>query len=83
MIKAVEAIFKKFNASQRANPVVKKTFTKVGQDIFNDDLTEFHKWIDSLSEKALYKSLIEAHTAAQLEDGDGFLLQLHEALDGL
>ena len=83
LIKAVEAIFKKFNATQRANPVVKKTFTKVGQDIFNDDLTEFRKWIDSLSEKSLYKSLIEAHTAAQLEDGDGFLLQLHEALDSL
>ena len=60
LIKAVEGVFKKFNASQRASPVVKQ----VGQDIFNDGLSEFHKWIDSLSVKALYKSLIEAHTAA-------------------
>ena len=59
---------------------VRKTFAKVGQDIFNDSLTSFYQWLDSLSEKALYKSLIAAHTAAQLEDGDGFALHLHDAI---
>ena len=29
---------------------------------------------------ALYKSLIAAHTAAQLEDDDGFALHLHDAI---
>ena len=43
-------------------------------------LASFYQWLDSLSEKALYKSLIAAHTAAQLEDGDGFALHLHDAI---
>ena len=72
----MEEVFKKFNMSQRRDPVVKKTFKKVGQDIFDDDLSEFKKWIRSLSIQALYKSLIEAHTAALLEDGDGHQLHL-------
>ena len=62
---------------------MKNTFKKVGQDIFDDDLSEFEKWLDSLSIQALYKSLIEAHTAALLEDSDGHQLHLQSALDDL
>ena len=79
----MEEVFKKFNKSQRTKPVVKNTFKKVGQDIFDDDLSEFEKWLHSLSIQALYKSLIEAHTAALLEDSDGHQLQLQSALDDL
>ena len=41
--------------------------SKVGQDIFNDDLSLFNERLEKFGAKALYKKLIEAHTAAQIE----------------
>ena len=57
-----------FNAKQRENPTIDQCFLKVGQDIFNDDLAPFNKYMATLSEITLYKTLIEAQTRADLAD---------------
>ena len=64
LIKGVEEIFANFNMKQHSNPTIRTCFHKVGQDIFSDNLDEFHAWLESLSTKALYKSLVEAHKTA-------------------
>ena len=57
-----------FNAKRRENPTIDQCFLKVGQDIFNDDLAPFNKYMATLSEITLYKTLIEAQTRADLAD---------------
>ena len=52
------------------NPTIDKCFLKVGQDIFNDDLGPFNKYMETLSEITLYKTLIEAQTRADLSVQD-------------
>ena len=70
LVLAMEKIIAKFNAKQRENPTIDKCFLKVGQDIFNDDLGPFNKYMETLSEITLYKTLIEAQTRADLSDQD-------------
>ena len=41
--------------------------TKVGQNCFDPNTEEFAKWLESLNSNALYKSLLAAHTAMELE----------------
>ena len=41
--------------------------TKVGQNCFDPNTEEFAKWLDSLNSNALYKILLAAHTAMELE----------------
>ena len=48
-----------FNAKQRENPTIDKCFLKVGQDIFNDDLGPFNKYMETLSEITLYISKLK------------------------
>ena len=40
--------------------------TKVGQNCFFDDKKPFMAWLNSLNTNALYKALMEAHTALKL-----------------
>ena len=40
--------------------------TKLGQNVFTDDTEPFTKWLDSLTENALYKALLNAHSAMDL-----------------
>ena len=68
LVLAMEKIIAEFNAKQRENPTIDQCFLKVGQDIFNDDLAPFNKYMASLSEITLYKTLIEAQTRADLAD---------------
>ena len=63
-------IIAEFNAKQRENPTIDQCFLKVGQDIFNDGLAPFNKYMATLSEITLYKTLIEAQTGADLSDQD-------------
>ena len=37
--------------------------SKVGQNIFSQDNETFFKWLEGLTENALYKALLNAHTA--------------------
>jgi hypothetical protein len=67
IIDAMEKLIEEFNSKQNSNPTIDKCFLEVGQDIFNDDLSLFNKRLEKLGAKALYKKLIEAHTAAQIE----------------
>ena len=39
---------------------------KVGQNIFNSDDDAFTTWLESLNKNALYKALLDAHTATVL-----------------
>ena len=68
IVLAMEKIIADFNVKQRANPTIDKCFLKAGQDIFNDDLAPFNKYIATLSEITLYKTLLEAQTRADLAD---------------
>ena len=65
---STEYEYTQFNAKQRENPTIDQCFLKVGQDIFNDDLAPFNKYMATLSEITLYKTLIEAQTRADLAD---------------
>ena len=40
--------------------------TKLGQNIFSSETEPFIKWLDSLNDNALYKALLNAHTASDL-----------------
>ena len=46
--------------------VIVPCLTKQGQNIFSCDEKEFPLWLDSLNENALYKALLNAHTASDL-----------------
>ena len=49
----------------RTNIIV-PCLTKVGQNCFSPDRASFDRWLESLNRNALYKSLLEAHTASKL-----------------
>ena len=40
--------------------------TKLGQNVFTNETEPFTKWLDSLTENALYKALLNAHSAMDL-----------------
>ena len=40
--------------------------TKLGQNVFTDETEPFTKWLESLTENALYKALLNAHSAMDL-----------------
>ena len=40
--------------------------TKIGQNCFSSTTEPFNTWLESLNKNALYKSLLEAHTAMNL-----------------
>ena len=46
--------------------IILPCLSKVGQNIFVNDKKPFLAWLDSLNKNALYKSLLEAHTAVNL-----------------
>ena len=41
--------------------------TKLGQNVFTDETEPFTKWLESLTENALYYALLNAHLAMDLE----------------
>ena len=57
-----------FNVKEKtgATNLLVPCLTKVGQNCFRPDSVEFNKWLESLNSNALYKSLLEAHTAMKL-----------------
>ena len=46
--------------------VIVPCLTKLGQNVFSSETEPFIKWLDSLNENALYKELLNAHTATDL-----------------
>ena len=70
IVSTMERIIAEFNAKQMVNPTIDKCFLKVGQDIFNDDLSKFDEYMTNLSEMTIYKTLIDAQTRADLTDRD-------------
>ena len=46
--------------------IILPCLTKVGQNCFSHDQAAFETWLTSLNKNALYKSLLEAHTALHL-----------------
>ena len=46
--------------------IISPCLSKVGQNCFEPDNEAFIAWLDSLTTNALYKSMLEAHTATKL-----------------
>ena len=67
-----EEIEEKMFEVVEVKPVVKVTpnlvpcLTKLGQNIFSNEEEPFTQWLDSLMENALYKALLNAHSAMDL-----------------
>ena len=57
---------KLFNDSEATENLIQRTFSKVGQNIFSTESEELEKWLNSLSENALYRTLLESHTEVNL-----------------
>ena len=59
---------KDFDGRERSGEtnILVPCLTKLGQNIFTDDTEPFTKWLDSLTENALYKALLNAHSAMNL-----------------
>ena len=63
-----EEFVKDFDGRERSGEtnILVPCLTKLGQNIFTDDTEPFTKWLDSLTENALYKALLNAHSAMNL-----------------
>ena len=48
------------------NNVLVPCKTKLGQNVFTDETEPFTKWLESLTENALYKVLLNAYSAMDL-----------------
>ena len=59
---------KDFDGRERSGEtnILVPCLTKLGQNIFTDDTEPFTKWLDSLTKNALYKALLNAHSAMDL-----------------
>ena len=59
---------KDFDGRERSGEtnILVPCLTKLGQNVFTDDTEPFTKWLDSLTENALYKALLNAHSAMDL-----------------
>ena len=59
---------KEFNVNEKSGltNILMPCLTKLGQNIFSDDQEPFIKLLESLTENALYKALLNAHYAMDL-----------------
>lgn len=55
-----------FKESNGQTNLIVPCLTKVGQNSFESDKKPFSDWLNSLNSNALYKSLLEAHTATKV-----------------
>ena len=58
----------RFNLKEQSGvtDVIVPCLSKLGQNIFSYGEKEFPLWLDGLNENALYKALLNAHTASDL-----------------
>ena len=62
-----EVFMKEFNKSEPESKILQPAFTKVGQNPFTDEnSTELKRWLGSLEENALYKSLLACAKSVDL-----------------
>ena len=63
-----EKFVDEFNFKERSGMtnIILPCLTKVGQNPFIEENEPFLSWLETLNENALYKSLLEAHTAVDL-----------------
>ena len=57
-----------FNAGERTGRtnIIVPCLAKLGQNIFSSETKPLSVWLDSLNENALYKALLNVHTASDL-----------------
>ena len=57
-----------FNNKERLGitNIIIPSLTKVGQNVFANEMEHFHTWLESLNKNAVYKALLQAHTASDL-----------------
>ena len=63
-----EDFIKDFNYKERSGQtnIIAPCLSRVGQNCFAPDNEAFVAWLDSLSTNALYKAMLDAHTATKL-----------------
>ena len=63
-----EDFVKEFNVKERSGltNILVPCLTKLGQNIFSNEEEPFTQWLESLTENALYKALLNAHSAMDL-----------------
>ena len=61
-----EMFVEDFNIKENSANILLPCLTKVGQNCFDMNMSAFNSWLESLNQNALYKSLLEAHTAFNL-----------------
>ena len=64
LITWTEEFVNDFNNKEKSGvtDIIIPCLNKVGQNIFSQDNETFFDWLDGLSENALYKALLNAHT---------------------
>ena len=76
LIKICEEAFKQYNAGElnQSNQgrrchyrSIARTFDKVGQNPWNDNLSEFERHLSELSENSMYKALMASQQAQELD----------------
>ena len=57
-----------FNSRERlgVTNIIVPCLSKVGQNYFSSETKSYTSWLESLNENALYKALLNAHTASKL-----------------
>ena len=76
LTKIIEEVFKEYNQDELTQNTastsghyksIERTFNKVGQNPWNDDLSKFNAFLADLSKDSMYKALLANQTAADLD----------------
>ena len=63
----IERAFDVINRQQLVNRTIANSFDLCGLNPYSDDLTAFHRHLDSLEENKCYAAMIEKRTALDLK----------------
>ena len=67
LVDFIEGVFNHINTQQLRNRTIAESFDICGLNPYSDDLTAFHRHLDSLKENKCYAAMIEKRTALDLK----------------
>ena len=67
LVDFIEGVFNHINTQQLRNRTIAESFDICGLNPYSDDLTAFHRHLDSLEENKCYAAMIEKRTALDLK----------------
>ena len=67
LVDFIEGAFNQINTHQMRNRTIAESFDNCGLNPYSDDLTAFHRHLDSLEENKCYAAMIEKRTALDLK----------------